>query len=859
MKKNVDISEYVSEADVETKYIYGILLDKVFKFSSNLVNFHVPVEITQGREKTIKEADVVIKDEKGENVIVIDSKAPCEKLENWFAQVDSYAAHLEAPISILSNYHRTIVRTYLDGNKKQIIFDKPIDFLLTDNFLSLKEVVLKRLEQLSLSSKANIVCENKENKTKITDYRRLFRQIHTKIRSIDKLDPTASFDEFSKVLFIKIINDVLEQKGDKLTVERINCYDNEKSKKFYINTWFKEKISEFYPGIFDSNETVNISSRTLCIALELLDKEFDLKDSMVDIKGRAFEEFLPSQLRGKGLGQFFTPRPIVDFMVDLADISITDKVLDFAAGSGGFLIKAFDKKSQLIKDVQKQYLDIIGKSRLDLLEEAKYQIFGIDAEKRAVRTAKMNMLLWGDGKQIQHGNGLDIKDNNNLPYYAKEYVSGNKETGVDIILANPPFGSKEEENQDILKRYELSGKKKSKDNPNQIVNKAEKTEHLFIEKAYKMLKPNGKLLIVLPEGIFSNKNSKIRDYVLSHFTVETIVKLPKHTFVMSGVDTINTVILSAKKNTVERESVIIKSDKNTWINKENIMSVNFVSVNQVGIEPSGKAIGLGYETSDLKLVADKLKQKDYKSILANPYEYAEIEFSDDTKSQNWKQSMVKFIRKDFISVPKRLDPTFYFFNEETKNILKTYTTLDIKAENIKKIKLTEEELNNDIEKNYKYVSVVKNIKGNITETEEKTVADILTTKELPQKLFKGDIVFNPYRINTGSIIVVDLDEDNLVTSPLYVILRGLNINAEYFVQLLKTPFIKYQIQVLASGSVRDSFSAEDLKLLKLPKISILEQAKVMKEIESNIEQIDKYNSKINENIENINKVLIKKS
>ena len=80
----------------------------------------------------------------------------------------------------------------------------------------------------------------------------------------------------------------------------------------------------------------------MCIILDILNDNFKIKDSMEDVKGRAFEEFLPSQLRGKGLGQYFTPRPIVDFMIELADISLKDKVLDFASGSGGFLIKAFE-------------------------------------------------------------------------------------------------------------------------------------------------------------------------------------------------------------------------------------------------------------------------------------------------------------------------------------------------------------------------------------------------------------------------------------------------------------------------------------------------------------------------------------
>ena len=847
--------EYITEADVETKFIYNILLSKILEYPSELVHFHVPVKITQGRTTVTKEADVVIENKNSENIIVIDSKAPTENLENYFDQIDSYAFVLEAPISILSNYYRTVVRVYLQGNKKQIVLDKNINELSENDYKTLKDTIKKyttnEVEIIKFLNKENI-------KNKITDYRRLFRQIHTKIRSIDKLDPSASFDEFSKVLFIKIINDIIPE-SDRITPDKIRILSSTKMQQNYVDSWFQEKVKEFYPGIFASNEKIALSPKALCQILTILDENFDLKDSLTDIKGRAFEEFLPSQLRGKGLGQFFTPRSVVDFMIELADVSITNKILDFASGSGGFLIKAFDRKRQLINEIQQPYLDLLKKTREELLEDIKTQIFGIDAEPRSVRTAKMNMLLWGDGKQIQHGNGLSTVDYKNMPYLAKEFDEKDPTSGVDVILANPPFGS-EEEDENILRNYYLSKKEKKKDKDTDkiiIGFKKEKTENLFIEKAYKMLKPGGKLLIVLPEGIFSNNDSRVRDYILSHFYIETIVKLPKHSFTMSGVDTINTVILIAKKNTKQRMEMINLSDKKTWIDKDNCMDINFVVVNQIGYEPSGKTIQNGYDSSDLKIVAKKLLNKEYSKMLADPIKYAELEFGDNNKNEAWKKSMVKFLRIKFEVVPQRLDPTYYFFNEETKEILNSFVNLKLTDINLKKVKLSENELNLDVEKIYKYVSVIKTLDGTITEVEEKTVDDLLSLKKeaMPQKLFNGDIVFNPYRINTGSIIYIDSEEDNLITSPAYVVLRNLDINAKYLIQLLKTPFMKYQIQVLASGSVRDNFSSNGLKELKIPNLSENEQKEKINIVNNTIDKINKQTKEIENNIDFINKVL----
>ncbi len=847
-------SQYLTEADVETKFIYEVLLRKVFDFKKENIKFHVPVEVTEGRKKTVKEADVVIYNDSGEVQLVIDSKAPDVKLEPYFGQIDSYAFNLSAPISILSNYHRTVVRIYLSGNKKKVVFDETLSSMEKDDFKAFKTLVEGYLENAE-EPVAELSFEEKQS-SQVVDYRRLFRQIHTKIRSIDKLDPSASFDEFSKVLFIKIINDKIGD-GERLTSERIKVYGNPKSQSKYVDEWFREKVNEYYPGIFPQNDKISLSPNTLCIILDILNKEFNLKDSSADIKGRAFEEFLPSQLRGKGLGQFFTPRSLVDFMIEMADISVKDKVLDFASGSGGFLIKAFERKRLLVEQMPKQSLDFLGKTKEELLEECKTEIFGIDAEPRAVRTAKMNMLLWGDGKQIQHGNGLDTKDYQGEPYFASEYSPEDESSGVNIILANPPFGSTEED-QDILKKYVLSKKAKKKDENGKefIVNSKEKTENLFVEKAYNMLKPEGRLLIVLPEGIFSNDDSKVRDYILSHFTVEMIVKLPKHAFVMSGVDTINTVILVARKNSADRQKEIRASDRTTWINKKNKMSVIFASVNQIGVEPSGKVISDGYNSSDLKKLAEKIEKQDHTELLTDPIEYADIEFNDD-KVETWKKSMIKYLRLEFDRVPGRLDPTYYFFKEETKDILSSYVSLGVSEDDLRKEKLTEKELNEDVEKIYKYVSVVKTLDGNISEVEERSVDELLVCKResRPQKIHKGDIVFNPYRINTGSVIYINSKEKDLITSPAYVVIRNVNADPEYLVQLLKTPFMKYQIQVLASGSVRDNFSGNGLFELKVPDISIEEQKERMKKVKKAIKRINAYSENIDSCVEQINDIL----
>ncbi|MGM0220179.1 N-6 DNA methylase [Enterococcus sp. AZ126] len=845
------MTNYNTEADVETKYIYGVLLKEILKISEDRLSFHVPVKFQSGHQVQTKEADVLVKNKNGDNFIVMDAKAPDQNLESYFGQIDSYAFNLETPISILTNANRLIIRIYQEGNKKSVFLDKTIKELEHEHYKSLISL-LKKIENADSSELKKE--ENKKiiDKPQVINYRRTFRSIHTKIRSIDKLDPSASFDEFSKVLFVKIINDRLDPE-EQLTIEKIELLNTNHYQTSFVDKWFQDKVQQYYPGIFMNNERIKLSPKALISVLKILNDEFNVKDSLTDIKGRAFEEFLPSQLRGKGLGQFFTPRPIVDFMVELANISFKDKVLDFASGSGGFLIKAFDDKKKMIQEMPQLVLDSLNKSRNQLMEEAKEQIFGIDAEPRAVRTAKMNMLLWGDGKQIQHGNGLAKKDVDGKPYLAKEYDKNISGSGVDVILANPPFGSTEED-QEILSTYTLSSLQKNKHGEQKYT--SEKTENLFVEKAWKLLKPEGKLLIILPEGIFSNSTSKTRDFILSHFTIDSVIRLPKHAFVMSGVDTINTVILIAYKNNEDKQKEIIFSDKKTWISPDHPLNIKFASVNQIGYEPSGKLIGTGYSESDLKILSKKLLQNDLQDITADPKEFAEIEFGDDEKNQNWKKSMLKFINKEFVEVPSRIDPTYHFFYKEAKSILDNFIDIPLTESSIIKEKLSDEQLEENIEEIYKYVSVTKNIRGSVEEVEEKNIDEILSVKSRVQIVKYDDVVFNPYRINTGSVIRINIREKNLVTSPAYIVIRTENINSKYLVQLLKTPFMKYQIQVLASGSVRDNFSSTHLLQLKVPNISLDRQSEITKNIDKRLDNIDKKRSEIlvqnNEIVEYLN-------
>ena len=477
---------------MEVKLLHPLFRD-VLGYPEDELDWAVPVQMNLGRERKVKEADLVAK-YKGRNVITVEAKKPTEPVQAHMGQLDSYAFHLQTPYSIITNGRQFILRGYYLFNSRINVIDESVDGLVSDKWRKLDSLISFKNIQSTIAEPALPIIVPDEGK--IRDYRRFFRRIHGTIRDRDKLDPGAAFDELSKLLFLKAAEDEwLSRNAAKpvLTPEKILEWENlgKETAQNLVNKWFAAATDELFPGVFGDQPQINLSPATLAMVLRDM-SSFHVKGGDVDVKGRAFEEFLPSQLRGEGLGQFFTPRPIVNFMADLASISIHDVVADFACGSGGFLIKAFEQMERGVEQLPDGTLKRMGTTRTELLEDIRVnQIFGIDAEPRAARTAKMNMLMWGDGKKVVRGNALDDRDHAGNPYELGEYNPRNQGSGCTIILANPPFGSREKDDR-ILRRYALGGESQDK--------KSAKTEVLFIEKGLKLLRPEGKMLIVLPPG-----------------------------------------------------------------------------------------------------------------------------------------------------------------------------------------------------------------------------------------------------------------------------------------------------------------------------------------------------------------------
>ena len=480
-------------------------------------------------------------------------------------------------------------------------------------FKVVEDAMPKKLEEIADIPSADMVNDDKKIKAMLLqtkaftrdEFSRLLFKCHNIIRNNDKLSPEAAFDEISKILFIKIryerTNSGTQIFSKEEFLKQKKMYDAVKSKEspdYYQFLFNKTKEDFAKDHLFDENETIKIRENSF----EQIVKElqvYNLSTTSDDVKGIAFEQFLGRTFRGE-LGQFFTPRTIVDFMVSVLDPQEGEYVCDPCCGSGGFLIRAFEyvrehienevevrkedvKKSLFTDDYSKlpkkeqekndqKVIDAFSKMNYELdinnpmgrLRSLSFDcIYGTDANPRMARTAKMNMIMHGDGHGgVHHHDGL-------------LNVNGIWEGRFDIILTNPPFGARIDKELKIteadrftdiekIKAYEKRYGKDNYDNALKQVNDhinqpildlfqigkfSGLTEVLFIERCLNLLKPGGRMGIVLPEGVLNNTNlQKVRDFVESKAKILLIVSIPQDVFMAAGA-TVKPSLLFFKKFT----------------------------------------------------------------------------------------------------------------------------------------------------------------------------------------------------------------------------------------------------------------------------------------------------------------------
>lgn len=571
--------------------------------------------------------------------------------------------------------------------------------------------------------------EQIKNQTKLftrDEFTKTLRACHNIIRNNDKLSPEAAFDEISKLLFMKIRFE-RDNKGMKVFTkqEYLDAAQNHeknvrpglKGTDLYALSYMQflfRTPKEFFKDdrLFDDKDEINIRENSFIQILEKLET-FNLSDTQDDVKGIAFEEFLGTTFRGE-LGQFFTPRTIVDFMTEILDPQEGEVICDPTCGSGGFLIKAFEyvrekieadirsKKDSLRLSIEGNDYDALPEDKqvkishsIDKMQAAlnteldtgiegsrMYQlsrncIYGTDANPRMARTSKMNMIMHGDGHGgVHHHDGL-------------LNVNGIFEERFDVILTNPPFGQNVDRGQLISEADKFTDeemKKKYKKKYGAAYDEALKqvddhigesllslydlgntstlTEVLFMERCLRLLKKGGRMGMVLPEGVLNNKNLQtVREYFEGKAKIILICSIPQDVFIAAGA-TVKPSLVFMRRFTNDEES--------EYANCKSEALAEVTALHQAEIDKLEATIAKADARTeslkdDLKKAKTKLKQakKDKKNTTS-----VETEITTIKKEQADNRLNKKTAEKELKELYKQID-------EETKPVVKKKFDYDI--------------------------------------------------------------------------------------------------------------------------------------------------------------------------------------
>lgn len=379
---------------------------------------------------------------------------------------------------------------------------------------------------------------------------RRFQQAHQALWGGGELNPSEAFDELDKLIFCKLWDErKLRRAGEPYDFQIFTEDTKEKTEQELL-----ERLKRLYeegrnkdPEVFKDDIRLSpAKARTVVSYLEGV----NLSDTDLDSKGRAFETFMGSFFRGD-FGQYFTPRPIVKFIVDVLPITHESRVLDTSCGSGGFLLHALDK---VRKQADEYFTAGTDKHYRHWHEFAQRNLYGIEINEQIARTAKMNMIIHDDGHtNVIAADGLlppqEIRD--------KTRNAGFRTGYFDFIITNPPFGSTVKQTERAyLHQYRLATRQVDWLNPKSkaAARPGQDTEILFIEQSHHYLAEGGYLAIVIPDGILTNSSLQyVRDEIEDLYRIVAVVSLPQTAFTATGAGVKSSVLFLKKHTAAETQ------------------------------------------------------------------------------------------------------------------------------------------------------------------------------------------------------------------------------------------------------------------------------------------------------------------
>ena len=827
------ICDLNNEASVESFFVDRMTEvlhyeDKDIRLKTSIAEY----TIGQGRKKVLYKPDYVLL-ANGIPSVVIDAKSTNEDISKWEEQCSSYCLEINKEY----DYNPVMYYVLCNGLKTNVYRWDKKEPLLSLDFQDFKEGNSNYEKFSQLLCRENIQANATKLKQRLDsevfcfekiglqEMSNLFRKIHKDIWTIEKKSVGAAFLELIKIIFIKIKKDkelyrILNDNKPltyKDVVFSVNWIQSQTEIENPINdVLFKNLLKELEVDIlkgkkkrfFDSNEKIELSPEMTKKIVKYLE-HVDFYGMEEDVHGRMFESFLDATARGKELGQYFTPRDIVDLMVGLSNLQLkknTDgqviipKILDACCGSGGFLIKALMELFSLLDNMA----GLSSREKKEIRENIKQNsVYGIDAGSNPAmyKIARMNMYLHGDGgSNIYYADSLNKNigkiGNGDLEIDAQiEEIRTLLANGLkfDVILSNPPFSLQyQRANKDqeaIINQYELSVDNETGTYADKIMSSI-----MFVERYKDLVTEDGIIIAIIDDSILSGSSySSTRSYIRKSFIIKGIISLPGDAFQRSSARVKTSILILKKKKTGEVQTDIF-----------------LAAAIYVGIE--GKiAKRIGIDTQNLRqnicseIEEIKKKFKEYSLGVKNEYVYP------------------------FDNCQDRLDVKFCVNDRGRRRAF--WESIGKKTDIIGNILTEQNNRSQKVDEDGSYQLLSVNYEGIVSEGELKDGRDISYTSL--NKVQTWDILISNMGFGRGAIGIVPPYLNNCLVSNEYTILRAKDKESTVFYwNLLRTKEILGDVLASTTGMNRGRIKWDIIKNVVVPVYDKSDKVKMLaKEID----------------------------
>ena len=393
-----------------------------------------------------------------------------------------------------------------------------------------------------------------------TDLTKMQKDFHNVLWGGAKMGDTDVFHNLLKMLLAKIYDEQTTEEGQAYRFQ-VELKDDEPETPSEItaktNIIYQEALKRYFGYDNDKLMTTAINENRfppnkVAYVMERLESISITQNKFEDdVLGAFFEAIVRTGFKQER-GQFFTHSNIVRFILYALELDewainsingnppLLPYIVDPACGSGTFLIEAMKmithvvlhekheelKRSGTVRDYVQEWFQPGAENKNIQNRWAREFIYGIDDNEDLATAVKVNMILHGDGNaNIQKADGLAPFEKYNRPRLEGSKIDHNApykfpvNERFDCVISNPPFSLKEEARtlSEYGKRFAYATFKNS--------------ENLFIERWFQLLKPGGKIGVVLPDSVFdTNENLYIRMFLYRFFFLKAVVSLPQVTF-----------------------------------------------------------------------------------------------------------------------------------------------------------------------------------------------------------------------------------------------------------------------------------------------------------------------------------------